>query len=175
MSELANILRTDEGSCKKINHLLTDRRKLAEWSDDDEDVTTKTFAPPTNKYSKIVLVRHAFTLDLLKSDLDAYGDIKEDMEEEAATFGEITNVVLYDREPDGILSVKFKEADAAEKFKERIHGRNYDGRKLVAEIAIERPKFKKSGTGTVSDEEEEAERLERFVAGSGKREGKRDD
>jgi HIV Tat-specific factor 1 len=152
--------------------LLTLYRKLAEWSDDDEEVATKTFAPPTNKYSKIVLVRHAFTLELLKSDLDAYGDIKDDMEDEAKTFGEITNVTLYDREPDGILSVKFKDADAAEKFKERIHGRNYDGRKLVAEIATERPKFKKSGTGTASDEEEEAERLERFVTGGSKRESK---
>lgn len=41
-------------------------------------------------------------------------EIKEDIREECAKLGEVTNVVLYDNEPDGVASVRFANAQAAE-------------------------------------------------------------
>lgn len=137
-------------------------RRLAEWSDEDE-AATATFAPPTNKHSKIVVVKYAFTLEEIEQDPGAISDIKQDMREEGETCGTVTNVVLYDKEPDGIVTVRFKEQTAADEFVKKINGRNFDGRKLVVTTATERPKFKKSGKGTASDDEEEAERLDNFI------------
>lgn len=41
-------------------------------------------------------------------------EIKEDIREECAKLGEVTNVVLFDKEPDGVASVRFTNAQAAE-------------------------------------------------------------
>lgn len=40
-------------------------------------------------------------------------EIKEDIRDECAKLGEITNVVLFDKEPDGVASVRFANAEAA--------------------------------------------------------------
>ena len=40
-------------------------------------------------------------------------DIKEDIREECAKIGDVTNVVLYDKEPDGVASVRFSSPEAA--------------------------------------------------------------
>lgn len=41
-------------------------------------------------------------------------EIKEDIREECAKLGDVTNVVLFDKEPDGVASVRFASAQAAE-------------------------------------------------------------
>ena len=40
-------------------------------------------------------------------------EIKEDIREECAKLGEVTNVVLFDKEEDGVASVRFSGAEAA--------------------------------------------------------------
>lgn len=40
-------------------------------------------------------------------------DIKEDIREECAKLGDVTNVVLFDREEDGVASVRFTTPEAA--------------------------------------------------------------
>ena len=40
-------------------------------------------------------------------------EIKEDIRDECSKLGEITNVVLFDREPEGVASVRFTDAEAA--------------------------------------------------------------
>lgn len=40
-------------------------------------------------------------------------DIKEDIREECSKLGEVTNVVLFDKEPEGVASVRFGNAEAA--------------------------------------------------------------
>lgn len=41
-------------------------------------------------------------------------DLKEDIREECEKLGEVTNVVLYDKEEDGVVTVRFKEAEGAQ-------------------------------------------------------------
>lgn len=40
-------------------------------------------------------------------------DLKQDIREECEKLGVVTNVVLYDAEDDGVVSVKFANADSA--------------------------------------------------------------
>ena len=54
-----------------------------------------------------------FTLAELEEDPAAILDIKEDIREECAKLGDVTNVVLYDKEPDGVASVRFSTPEAA--------------------------------------------------------------
>lgn len=55
-----------------------------------------------------------FTLDELDEDPAAILDIKEDIRDECSKLGQVTNVVLYDKETDGVVSVKFSSEAAAE-------------------------------------------------------------
>jgi HIV Tat-specific factor 1 len=54
-----------------------------------------------------------FTLKELEEDPTATLDLKEDIREECEKLGDVTNVVLYDKEEDGIVSVRFANAESA--------------------------------------------------------------
>jgi HIV Tat-specific factor 1 len=89
-------------------------------------------------------------------------EIKEDMRDEAETFGDVTNVTLFDKEEDGIIAVRFKEFESAEKFKEAIHGRHFGGRKLEVSLAEDKPRFRKSARGEEPDSDEEERNLDKI-------------
>ncbi|KAF2856313.1 hypothetical protein T440DRAFT_485424 [Plenodomus tracheiphilus IPT5] len=136
-------------------------RKLAEWSDNEEEVA-EAYAPKKNKWAKVVILKYAFTLEELEEDAANLLDIKEDIRTEAETFGAVTNVTLYDKEVDGICSVRFREFEDAEKFRARSNGRKFASRKLEAWLAEDKPKFKKSARVEEPDSEDE-ERLEKVA------------
>lgn len=54
-----------------------------------------------------------FTLKELEEDPTAILDLKEDIREECEKLGDVTNVVLYDKEEDGIVSIRFANAESA--------------------------------------------------------------
>ena len=74
-------------------------RKLEEWGDDDgfgpmPDATdSMNFA---GKNSRVVVLKHMFSVGDLEQDARLMLDLKEDVREECSTLGEVTNVVLYD-------------------------------------------------------------------------------
>lgn len=49
-----------------------------------------------NKNGRVVVLKHMFTLKQLEDDVSLLLDLKEDVREECASLGEVTNVVLYD-------------------------------------------------------------------------------
>ena len=52
-------------------------------------------------------------LTMDQDDPAAILDIKEDIREECSKLGEVTNVILYDKEPEGVVSVRFGGPEAA--------------------------------------------------------------
>ena len=75
-------------------------RKLEDWDSEDEFGPTLTamdkFSNQANKNSRVVVLKHMFTLDELNEDPSLLLDLKEDVREECAMLGDVTNVVLYD-------------------------------------------------------------------------------
>ena len=49
-----------------------------------------------NENNRVVVLKHLFTLRGLEEDPTLVLDLKEDVREECASLGEVTNVVLYD-------------------------------------------------------------------------------
>ena len=68
----------------------------------------------SRKWDKVVILKHMFTLQELEEDPAAMLEIKEDIREECAKLGDVTNVVLFDKEPQGVARVRFNDAQAAE-------------------------------------------------------------
>lgn len=142
-------------------------RKLAEWSDDDNPIIAETYAAPKNKWNKFVIIRKAFTLAELAKDDGLILEVKQDMRKEAERIGSVTKVVLFDREPEGIVTIRFRHFEHAEKFVQDFNGKKYADVPLQVTLAEDRPKFKKSAKGDASsDSEDDMARLEKFVNAS---------
>jgi HIV Tat-specific factor 1 len=135
--------------------------KLADWDDDEPTPAAAALAGAPvlkgGKWDKVVILRHMFTLAELEEDPAALLDIKEDVREECAKLGTVTNVVLFDQEEEGIVSIRFQTIEAADACVRMMHGRAFDGRTVEAFFATGKEKFKKSkqGGGDDLDEDED--------------------
>lgn len=114
--------------------------RLADWSDDEPSSILET----SSRWDKVVILKHMFTLDELAEDPAAILDIKEDIREECSKLGEVTNVVLFDMEEEGVASVRFSNSEAARACVEVMDGRSFAGQKVVAYISEGKEHFKKS-------------------------------
>ncbi|KAJ5717012.1 hypothetical protein N7488_002658 [Penicillium malachiteum] len=144
--------------------------KLADWDDDDPAAAL----PETNsRQDKTVILKHMFTLQELEEDVAAILDIKEDIRDECSKIGDVTNVVLYDKEEDGVVSVRFADPAAARQCVQTMDGRFFGGTRVEAYISQGREKFKKTNErraaledmaehGLDAEDEEEEERLNQF-------------
>jgi HIV Tat-specific factor 1 len=126
--------------------------KLADWSDEEDGAAAQY--DRNAKWDKVVILKHMFTLRELEEDPAALLDIKEDIRDECVKLGEVTNVVLYDLEEDGVVSVKFRNADAAAACVRVMGGRAFDGRVVTAELASGRERFQKSKKNDGDDDGE---------------------
>ncbi|KAF1356115.1 hypothetical protein BDV97DRAFT_341042 [Delphinella strobiligena] len=116
--------------------------RLADWDDDDVSVVN----PPPNptKYNKMVVLKHMFTLQELEEDPASLLEIKEDIRDEANNYGDVTNTVLYDLEPSGVVTVRFKDAESATKCAAAFDGRGFSGRKIIAYVPEQKEQYSKS-------------------------------
>ncbi|KAI5866869.1 hypothetical protein GGS23DRAFT_603081 [Durotheca rogersii] len=127
--------------------------KLADWDDDDpygaagEAAAAAAAGGAQRGQDRVVILRHMFTLQELEEDPAAMLEIKEDIRDECAKLGAVTNVVLFDLEPEGVASVRFREPAAAAACVARMDGRAFDGRTVRAAVATGRERFRKSGPG----------------------------
>ncbi|TQS33226.1 hypothetical protein Golomagni_06436, partial [Golovinomyces magnicellulatus] len=122
--------------------------KLADWDDDEPQEL-----PGAGKRDKMVVLQHMFTLQELEEDPAALLEIKEDIRDECSKLGAVTSVVLYDEEVDGIVTVKFKDAESAMACINLMHGRSFDGRTVQAYLTTGKEKFKKSSNNNDDGDE----------------------
>lgn len=115
----------------------------------------------------IQISKHCISLvDVIQDDPAAMLDIKEDIREESEMLGEVTNVQLFDKETDGVVSIRFGNAIAAKACVREMDGRMFGGQKVEAFISDGSEKFKKSKAKKaaidVGESEEEDERMDKF-------------
>ncbi|EER39621.1 nuclear mRNA splicing factor-associated protein [Histoplasma capsulatum H143] len=97
--------------------------KLADWDDDEPSMAPQS----SSRWDKVVILKHMFTLQELEEDPAAILDIKEDIRQECSKLGDVTNVVLYDKEEDGVASVRFADVESAKICVQRSRKRGGEG------------------------------------------------
>ncbi|KAF4123380.1 HIV Tat-specific factor 1 [Geosmithia morbida] len=127
--------------------------KLADWDDDEPYSARGETAKVSSKWDKVVILSHMFTLQELEEDPAALLEIKEDIRDECSKLGTVTNVVLFDLESEGIVSVKFKDAASAEACIKVMRGRSFGGHTVNAFLATGREKFQKSSKAEAEEED----------------------
>ncbi|KAK3488828.1 uncharacterized protein B0T23DRAFT_383987 [Neurospora hispaniola] len=150
--------RSQQDKAKIIKKTQKLSAKLADWDDDEPSPSARLLGPAIKeakggKWDKVVILRHMFTLEELNEDPAALLEIKDDIREECAKLGPVTNVVLFDEEEEGIVSVKFATVEAAEACVHLMHGRAFDGRIVEAFFATGKERFRKSKNKDAGEED----------------------
>lgn len=144
------------------------QKKLGEWDDEDgfgPAITEEDKAPLVNK-ARVVVLKHMFTLQELEEDASLLLDLKEDVRDECSSLGEVTNVVLYDKEPEGVMTVKFRDLLGAQACVIKMNGRFFAGRRIEASLYSGKQRFKRSDDDKFDVEggdEGESRRLDDFA------------
>jgi len=138
---------------KKLHQL---QRKL-DWVDDE-------VGKKTEKFLKIVILKNMYSQQELDEDPALLLELKDEVREECEKLGEVTNVIMYDKSPGGIISVRYKEPESAEACITLMDKRYFAGKQISAEIYDGHTKYQKSGAADgEEDEEAEKARLEKYA------------
>ncbi|KAH6577597.1 hypothetical protein BASA62_000797 [Batrachochytrium salamandrivorans] len=150
-----NAAGTDSSSKTSVENSTGDKKIDIEYPAEDGK------AKNGPKANKVVVLRHMFTLKELDDDPTLLLDLKQDVREECERLGQVTNVVLFDLEEEGIMTIRFKEIEAAALCVAKMDGRFFGGQVIKAVLATGKEKFKQSKGQT---EEEEKKRMEAYEA-----------
>ncbi|CAG8943746.1 unnamed protein product [Penicillium salamii] len=162
--------RNESEAADRPKHSASDKRKiiertqrlnskLADWDDD---------APTKRKFTRAehnLVLKHMFDMKELADDPTDMIDISMEIREECEKFGEVTKVTIWDEEPEGVVTVRFKHPEHAIACMEKLQGRYFDKKAVEASISQSRHRFRKSGYrhGDDSDfSDGERERLDRY-------------
>ncbi|KAF8975256.1 hypothetical protein BGZ46_009300, partial [Entomortierella lignicola] len=79
-----------EDQKKKVQKKYQKMEKKLDWFEDDENLVK------AEKWNKVCILKHMFTIQELEADPTLLIDLKEDIREECEKVGEVTNVIIYD-------------------------------------------------------------------------------
>ncbi|XP_035522212.1 HIV Tat-specific factor 1 [Morone saxatilis] len=86
------------------------------------------------RHEKVVIIRNMFHPSDFEEDPLVLNEYRDDLRTECEKFGEVKKVILFDRHPDGVASVAFKEPEQADACIESFNGRWFGGRQLSAQL-----------------------------------------
>uniref|UniRef100_G3MS45 17S U2 SnRNP complex component HTATSF1 n=1 Tax=Amblyomma maculatum TaxID=34609 RepID=G3MS45_AMBMU len=89
-----------------------------------------------------VVLKNMFEPKDFESDPTLILEYQKDLREECSQFGEVKKVVVYDRNPEGVATITFKEPEEADACISRMNGRWFAQRQLSAETWDGRTKYK---------------------------------
>lgn len=143
--------------------------KLADWRDSDSDAEDESIrrASHTQGRSDIsaqavqgrtVVLTKMFTLFELEDDPTLLLDLKEEVREEcSSTIGPVTNVTLWDKEPEGIMTVRFTTPEHARRCVDKMKGRFFAARTIDAFVIASKPRFRRSTHDDADDDDADAD------------------
>nr|XP_032836562.1 HIV Tat-specific factor 1 [Petromyzon marinus] len=112
---------------KEERKLLQQQKKQLDWKPE------RTPGSLRLKHERVVIIHHLFHPSDFQEDPLVLNEISHDLRSESEKFGCVKKVILFDRHPDGVASVSFREAEEADRCVASLHGRWFGGRQLQAE------------------------------------------
>lgn len=85
------------------------------------------------RHERVIILWNMFHPTDFEADPMIINEIQEDLRVECEKFGQVKKVLLFDRHPDGVASVAFKEPEEADQCKLVLNGRWFGGRQIIAE------------------------------------------
>ncbi|KAK8812595.1 hypothetical protein WA538_003809 [Blastocystis sp. DL] len=140
----------EDDKTKKLRWMhMQQQKQTLSWAEGDEEVGGVGL--------KIIVLQNMFSPEEAKKP-GFKEEMKRDVLEGCEPFGAVDKVTVFDSNPDGVVVVKFKQANAADSCVKKMDGRFFAGRKLKAFFWDGHTDYR-----TKMTEEEENEKLENFA------------
>ncbi|XP_041864148.1 HIV Tat-specific factor 1 [Melanotaenia boesemani] len=110
---------------KDYRKKLQQQQRQLDWRPEKQGETRK-------RHEKVVIIRNMFHPSDFEEDPLVLNEYRDDLRTECEKFGEVKKVILFDRHPDGVASVAFKETEQADACILSFNGRWFGGRQLSA-------------------------------------------
>eukprot|EP01133_Synstelium_polycarpum_P016141 gene16141-19206_t len=83
--------------------------------------------------SRVVVIKNLFDPVESWTNINFFDELKEDLDDGCQRCGEIQSITIFERNPDGVATIKFKDQEAADKCVALMEGRFFAQRKLAAD------------------------------------------
>ncbi|XP_075692029.1 17S U2 SnRNP complex component HTATSF1 [Rhinoderma darwinii] len=110
--------------CKDYRKKMSLQQKLLDWRPEKKNDARKRF-------ERVIIIRNMFHPTDFEEDPLVLNEIREDLRSECEKFGQVKKVLIFDRHPDGVASVSFKETEESDACILALNGRWFGGRQLV--------------------------------------------
>ncbi|KAK6731707.1 hypothetical protein RB195_007896 [Necator americanus] len=110
-----------------------------------------------------VVIKNLFTLQMMEKNAALMMDLKEEVQQSCSKYGAVKKVIVYDNNPEGVVTVTFETTDESDMAVKMLNGRIVDGRRLEVCLWDGKTKYKVQET-----EEERKRRLaawENYIKG----------
>lgn len=144
--------RKDKEKMKKI------QEKLFDWRPDK-------IVGGRGKHENVVIVKNLFEKETFDNDVSLLLEYQRDLREECSKCGVVKKVIVYDRHPEGVAQINFKEPDAADACVQLLNNRWFGQRKITAETWDGKTKYKV--TETPEETEERLKKWETYLVATG--------
>ncbi|XP_028632757.1 HIV Tat-specific factor 1 [Grammomys surdaster] len=134
--------------CKDYKKKLSLQQKQLDWRPE------RRAGPNRLRHERVVILKNMFHPMDFEDDPLVLNEIREDLRVECSKFGQIRKLLLFDRHPDGVASVSFREPEEADYCIQTLDGRWFGGRQITAQAW--------DGTTDYQVEETSREREERL-------------
>ncbi|KAM6144093.1 17S U2 SnRNP complex component HTATSF1 [Erethizon dorsatum] len=134
--------------CKDYKKKLNLQQKQLDWRPE------RRAGPSRMRHERVVIIKNMFHPTDFEDDPLVLNEIREDLRVECSKFGQIKKLLLFDRHPDGVASVSFRDPEEADYCIQTLDGRWFGGRHITAQAW--------DGTTDYQVEETSREREERL-------------
>lgn len=111
------------------------QEKLFDWRPDQ-------LPGQPQKCERVVIIKNLFKPEDFDHEVSLLLEYQQDIRSECQKCGNVTKVVVYDRHPEGVAQVTFKEPEEAQECVQLLNGRWFGQRKITAEIWDGKTKYK---------------------------------
>ncbi|XP_034855908.1 HIV Tat-specific factor 1-like [Mirounga leonina] len=113
--------------CKDYKKKLSLQQKQLDWRPE------RRAGPPRMRHERVVIIKNMFHPMDFEDDPLVLNEIREDLRVECSKFGQIRKLLLFDRHPDGVASVSFRDPEEADYCIQTLDGRWFGGRQITAQ------------------------------------------
>lgn len=115
------------------------QQKLFDWRPE------RLFDEP-QKCERVVILKNLFSPADFDKEVQLLLEYQQDIRSECSKCGDVRKVVIYDRHPEGVAQVTFREPAEAQACVELLNGRWFSQRRISAEIWDGKTKYKVTET-----------------------------
>lgn len=119
-----------------------DKEKIKKMQEKLFDWRPEKAASDRAKHERVVIVKNLFDPSIFDKDVGLILEYQDDLRQECKKCGDVRKVIIYDRHPEGVAQITFKEFEAAEACVQLLEGRWFGQRKITAHIWDGKTKFK---------------------------------